>query len=60
MRDEMRVLIGGVAESAARGAAALREQGVAVELDAYSVEVRIVDDAATAEVRLEFVVPRDR
>lgn len=60
MHEGIPDLIRGVAEGAARGAAALREQGVAVELDAYSVEARIGSDATTAEIRVDFVVPRER
>lgn len=56
----MGMLISGVAEGAARGAAALREHGLALELDAYTVEARIGEQEASAEIRVDFVVPRDR
>lgn len=60
MHEVIPELISGVAEGAARGAAALREQGVALQLDAYSVEARVGGDVTTAEIRVDFVVPRER
>ena len=60
MQDDIRMMITGVAEGAARGAAALREHGVALELDGYSVEAHIGEDRTTAAIRLDFVVPRER
>ena len=59
MENTLRALIAGIAAGAAEGAEALRERGVAVELDVYSVEARI-DAAApvpTASIRVDFVVP---
>lgn len=57
MEETLRSLIAGVAAGAAEGAEALRNRGIAVELDAYSVEAKLDAAAPTALVRVDFVIP---
>ncbi|HEX5630473.1 MAG TPA: hypothetical protein VFY15_02310, partial [Acidimicrobiia bacterium] len=55
VEETLRTLIAGVAAGAAEGAEALRSRGIAVELDAYSVEAKLDSAAPVASVRVDFV-----
>lgn len=54
MDEVLRSVIAAITVGAAEGAAALRDRGVAIELDVFSIEAR-VDASPTALVRLDFV-----
>ena len=58
MHETLRSLIAGVAAGAADGAAALRDTGVTLELDMYSVEATVDSEGrpAGAIVRVDFVL----
>lgn len=56
MDEVLRSVIAAITVGAAEGAAALRNSGVAIELEVFSVEARI-DSTPTASVRLDFVMP---
>ena len=62
MNETLQAIIAGITAGAAEGAAALRRSGVAVELDAYSVEARIdgAGGPSSTSIRVDFVVPPGR
>ena len=62
VNETLQALIAGITAGAAEGAAALRRNGLAVELDAYTVEARIDGDGGppSASIRVDFVVPPRR
>lgn len=60
MEETLRALIAGVAAGAAEGAEALRNCGIPVELDSYSVEARLDAAAPMASVRVDFVLSPPR
>lgn len=57
MNESVGHLISDVAEGVARGVARLRESGIPLELDGFSVETQRGSELETTAINFEFVAP---